>query len=373
LNKHHIKFLDVAKINERFRDAFLAAVDKIITTGDFINGHYTAGFETAFAEYCGVAGAVGVGNGLDALYLTLEAWKELGKIKQGAEVIVPSNTFIASILAISRAGLKPVLVEPDPVTYNLDPRRLQGAITDNTACVLVVHLYGQVCAMSEIKAITDERGLLILEDCAQAQGASLGSKRVGSFGAAGAFSFYPGKNMGALGDAGCVTSNDLELLNVIRKIANYGASVKYHHEMKGLNSRLDEIQAAFLLEKLNNLDADNNRRQEIAKYYYTGIKSPDIDINLFVDGPHVYHLFVIETDFRQALQQHLSSNGIETLIHYPVPPHQQPAYQELNTVSYPIAENIHKRVLSLPISPVMTDQEVSSVISACNLFDGELS
>lgn len=364
----HIKFLDVSAINLRFKDQFLEKVAHIMSTGDFINGYYTAEFERAFAAYCGVQGAVGVGNGLDALYLTLEAWKVLGRIKEGDEVIVPANTFIASILAISKAGLRPVLVDPDPETYNLLPRSLESVVTEKTTCVLVVHLYGQVCAMPEVKRFATDHGLLILEDCAQAQGAMLCGKRVGSLGSAGAFSFYPGKNLGALGDAGCVTSDDAELLGTIRKLANYGSTIKYQHELKGGNSRLDEIQAAFLLEKLGSLDQDNSRRREIAKSYCEGIKNREIDVKPFANQSHVYHLFVIETENRQALREYLETSGIETLVHYPIPPHHQPAYSELASLSYPVTENIHRRVLSLPISPVLEEEDISSVIQACNDF-----
>lgn len=369
-----IPFLDLKCVNNVYRDDLLAACARVIGSGWYISGNELEQFETAFSSYCGTQHTIGVANGLDALVLSLRAWKELGKLKEGDEVIVPANTYIASILAITENGLKPVLVEPEPATFNLCPHKTAAAITPKTKIILAVHLYGQLAPMPEIMALAEKHDLLVLEDAAQAHGASIAGRKAGNWGHAAGFSFYPGKNLGALGDAGAVTTNDAELARTIRALGNYGSHKKYENLFQGVNSRLDEIQAAMLSVKLKYLDADTSRRKEIAIAYSQGINNPAIRQPIPVDSTtaslesHVFHLYVVRTGQRRALQEHLSTAGIQTLIHYPVPPHQQRAYKEWNKKSYPFTEAIHREVLSLPISPVMTDAEVKAVIYACNAF-----
>lgn len=372
-----INFLDLKNINKVYRDDLMAACARVIDSGWYIAGNELAQFEREFASYCGAKHAIGVANGLDALVLTLRAWKELGKLKAGDEVIVPSNTYIASILAITENALKPVLVEPDLASFNLCPHKTAAAITPNTKAILAVHLYGQLAPMPEIMALAEQHNLLVLEDAAQAHGASIAGRKAGNWGHAAGFSFYPGKNLGALGDAGAVTTSDAELAQTIRALGNYGSHKKYENLYQGVNSRLDEIQAAMLSVKLKHLDADTLRRKEIAMAYAQGIKNPAISqpisaaSTMVLLESHVFHLYVVRTQQRQKLQEHLSAAGIQTLIHYPIPPHQQRAYQEWNEQSYPLTEAIHREVLSLPISPVMTDEAVSAVIHACNAFGAD--
>ncbi|MBL4796444.1 MAG: DegT/DnrJ/EryC1/StrS family aminotransferase [Oleispira sp.] len=362
-----ISFLDLQKINAQYRDETIAACTRVIDSGWYINGSELEQFEARFANYCGAEHAVGVGNGLDALILTLRAWKELGKLKGGDEVIVPSNTYIASILAISANDLTPVLVEPDPSTYNLTAVGITKAITEKTKVILPVHLYGRISPMDEIMSIAEKFGLLVLEDCAQAHGAELKGKKAGSWGDAGAFSFYPGKNLGALGDGGAVTTSNAELADVIRTLGNYGSRKKYENDIKGVNSRLDEMQAAILSVKLKYLNKDTLRRQEIASRYLQEIDQKLIVLPEAGDvSEHVWHLFVIKTKDRLRLQNYLLNKGVQTLIHYPQPPHKQKAYSEWGGVDLPIAEQIHNEVLSLPISPVMTNDDVAIVIQALN-------
>jgi len=372
-----IPFLDLKAINIQYRDDLIAACTRVVDSGWYITGNELAQFEREFASYCGTKYAIGVANGLDALILTLRAWKELGKLKDGDEVIVPSNTYIASILAITENSLKPVLVEPDPISFNLCPVKITAAITPNTKAILAVHLYGQLAPMPEIIALAEQHNLLVLEDAAQAHGASIADRKAGNWGHAAGFSFYPGKNLGALGDAGAVTTNDGELATAIRALGNYGSHKKYENLYQGVNSRLDEIQAAMLGVKLKYLDADTVRRREIAIAYAQGIKNPALrqpisaaSTMVSLDS-HVFHLYVVRTKQRQKLQEHLSTAGIQTLIHYPTPPHQQRAYQEWNEQSYPLTELIHREVLSLPISPVMSDKDISLVIQACNAFGAD--
>lgn len=370
----NIPFLDLKAINVRDRDEFIAAASRVIDSGWYIHGEEHQAFEREFAAYCGTRHCIGVANGLDALTLTLRAWKELGELKDGDEVIVPANTYIASILAITENRLIPLLVEPDEATFNLSARNAEQAITSRTRAVLPVHLYGQLADMPAINDIADRHHLLVLEDSAQAHGATLDGKTAGSWGNASGFSFYPGKNLGALGDAGAVTTNDEEFAQAIRALGNYGSHKKYENLYQGVNSRLDEMQAAFLRVKLRRLEADNARRRQIALAYARGICNPAIRQPVSADrtieslASHVFHLYVVRTAHRAALQAHLSVAGIQTLIHYPVPPHQQPAYRAWNTRSYPVAEAIHREVLSLPMSPVMSDDQVSAVIDACNAF-----
>lgn len=372
-----IPFLDLKAINAQYRDELVQACARVIDSGWYIQGTEIKAFEQEFAEYCDTKHCIGVANGLDALILVLRAWKEMGKLKEGDEVIVPANTYIASILAITENRLTPVLVEPDPATYNISPANIRAAITDKTKAIVAVHLYGQLADMPEIMSIANEHGLLVLEDSAQAHGAEINGKKAGNWGHASGFSFYPGKNLGALGDAGAVTTNDDELARIIRALGNYGSHKKYENLYQGVNSRLDEIQAAMLRVKLKHLDAETRRRREIAAAYNSEIKNPAVvlpiqnsELNIQNYQAHAWHLFVISTQYREALQQHLSEQGIQTLIHYPIPPHQQQAYKEWNDQSYPLTEAMHQEVLSLPISPVMTDEQVQAVISAINSFTG---
>ena len=363
-----IPFLNLKLINAQYRDEIIDACSKVIDSGWYIRGEYLNFFERQFAEYCGSTNCIGVGTGLDALSLTLRAWKELGKLSDGDEVIVPSNTYIASLLAITENGLTPVLVEPDILTYNLCPTKMQNVITDKTKVILVVHLYGKVAPMHTIMDIAKENSLLVLEDCAQAHGAESQGKKVGSWGDAAGFSFFPGKNLGALGDGGAVITGDSVLAAKVREVGNYGSEKKYFNNSKGVNSRLDELQAAILSVKLKYLDDDNLCRRAVAREYCEKIDNRWIAVSPPGGLEHVYHLYVIRTPYREELAAHLSENGVQSLIHYPVPPHKQKAYAELANLELPISELIHKEVLSLPISPVMKEYEISAVIDACNSF-----
>lgn len=364
-----IPFLDLKAINAQYRDELIAACNRVIDSGWYIAGNELIQFEKEFASYCGTKHAIGVANGLDALILTLRAWKELGRLKDGDEVIVPANTYIASILAISANNLVPLLVDPDLATYNLCPVNTAVAITPKTQVILPVHLYGQLADMSTIIAIAKRHNLLVLEDSAQAHGASLDGKKAGNWGDASGFSFYPGKNLGALGDAGAVTTNDDELAETLRALRNYGSHEKYKNLFQGVNSRLDEIQAAMLSVKLRHLDTEIVCRRKVAAAYLEGINNPAIVLPAQHNEAHVWHVFVIRCEQREALQQRLAEQGIQTLIHYPIPPHQQEAYKDLNTQSFPISELIHQQVLSLPMGPTVTREEVQKVISAINGFN----
>lgn len=369
-----IPFLDLKNINQQYREELITACTRIIDSGWYIGGKELEQFEQNFANYCGVKFAIGVANGLDALILTLRAWKELGKLQEGDEVIVPSNTYIASILAITANNLTPVLVEPDITTYNIDPIKIKEAITAKTKVLLPVHLYGQLAAMPEIMKIAKQHNLLVLEDSAQSHGAQLDCKKAGNWGDASGFSFYPGKNLGALGDAGAITTNDGELAQTLRALRNYGSHEKYKNLFAGVNSRLDEIQAAMLDVKLKHLDAEVKHRRTIAKMYLEGIKNPELSLPLTdTDASqydqHVWHLFVVRSSNREALQQYLAENGVQTLIHYPIPPHKQQAYKEWNDLSYPISEKIHDEVISLPMGPTLSLEDVEKVIQLCNSFN----
>ncbi len=368
-----IPFLDLKAINAQYRDKLLAACTQVIDSGWYISGKEVEDFERKFADYCGTQYAIGVANGLDALILTLRAWKELGRLNEGDEVIVPSNTYIASILAISQNNLKPVLVEPDIHTFNIDAKKIEAAITTKTKAILPVHLYGQLAAMPEIMVIAKKYNLLVLEDSAQAHGAEIDGKKAGSWGDASGFSFYPGKNLGALGDAGAITTNDAELAHMLKAIRNYGSHEKYKNLVPGVNSRLDEIQAAILNVKLKFLDQENQYRRHIADLYLkeiqnSAIELPFTNINAETDTQHVWHLFVIRTQHREQLQKHLAEHGVQTLIHYPIPPHKQQAYQEWNNFNLPISEQIHAEVLSLPIGPTLSIDEAKQVVQLCNGF-----
>ncbi|NRN30285.1 DegT/DnrJ/EryC1/StrS family aminotransferase [Photorhabdus heterorhabditis] len=370
-----INFLDLKSINRKYENELKEASSRVIDSGWYIMGKELECFEKEFAEYCGTKHSIGVANGLDALILVLRAWKELGKIKDGDEVIVPANTYIASVLAITANNLKPVLIEPDQNTYNLSPNNIISAITEKTKVILPVHLYGQISPMPAIMKIADEYNLLVLEDSAQSHGAEIADKKAGSWGNASGFSFYPGKNLGALGDAGAITTNDEELTTTIKALRNYGSHEKYKNIYQGINSRLDELQAAFLSVKLKYLNIETEYRRSIAKHYLENINNPYIKLPITIEQNalhpenHVWHLFVINCPHRDKLQQHLFENGIQTLIHYPIPPHKQTAYSEWNTLNLPITEKIHQQVLSLPIGPTITKEDAEKVITACNNFN----
>lgn len=365
-----INFLDLQAINSQYQQELKDACARVIDSGWYIMGNELAQFEAEFAAYCGTKYAIGVANGLDALILTIRAWKELGKLKAGDEVIVQANTYIASVLAITENGLVPVLVEPNPTTYNLEPEIVRKAITAKTKLILPVHLYGQISPMQEIMALAKEFNLLVLEDCAQSHGAEINGKRAGNWGDAAGFSFYPGKNLGALGDAGAITTNDDELALAIKALRNYGSHQKYENLYQGVNSRLDEIQAAMLRVKLNHLEVETARRQQVAQVYRTDITNPLIILPQVSDElTHVWHLFVVRCEQREALQQFLAAEGIQTLIHYPIPPHKQHAYQYMNSQVLPLTELIHQQVLSIPISSVMTDEDVIYVVNVINQFN----
>lgn len=364
-----ISFLDLKRINNQYEIELKNACARVIDSGWYIMGNELSQFESEFANYCGTKHAIGVANGLDALVLVLRAWKELGKLKVGDEVIVQANTYIASVLAITENDLVPILVEPDPKTYNLCPDIVRTSITPKTKAILPVHLYGQLSPMPELMAIAQQHNLLVLEDCAQAHGAETQGRRAGAWAHAAGFSFYPGKNLGALGDAGAITTNDDELAQILRALRNYGSHKKYENLYQGVNSRLDEIQAAMLRIKLRYLAGETRRRQQIAEIYRSGIKNnliciPHVDSEL----SHVWHLFVVRTPQRDELQRHLADKGVQTLIHYPIPPHKQQAYSSFSCKSLPLTEQIHAQVLSLPLDPTMSDEDVSYVVDAINSF-----
>ena len=364
-----VNFLDLKTINNIYSQELIEACSRVINSGWYIRGSENEAFEQAFSTYCGVEHCIGVGNGLDALNLTLRAWKALGKLREGDEVIVPANTYIASILAITENHLKPVLVEPNISTFNICTDSIAGAITRKSRAILPVHLYGRVADMPEIKDLAEQYNLLVLEDSAQAHGASLHGRKVGNWGHASGFSFYPGKNLGALGDAGAITTNDGELAQTIRAIANYGSHTKYLNIYQGINSRLDEMQAAMLCVKLKFLDEDTTKRRKVARMYLDSINNALIRLPEWEnEAQHVWHLFVVRSAHRDKLQNYLKQKGIQTLVHYPIPPHQQQAYFEWNKQNYPITEQIHNEVLSLPISPVMSIAAVEAVIDAVNEF-----
>lgn len=358
-----IPFLDLKSINLAHRDKLKAAFERVLDSGWYILGQEVKAFEQEFADYCGTPHAVGVSNGLDALHLILHAWG----IGEGDEVIVPSNTYIATWLAATYAGATPVPVEPDETTCNIDPARIEAAITPRTRAIIAVHLYGQPADMDAIMAIADRHGLKVIEDAAQAHGALYKGRKVGSLGHAAGFSFYPGKNLGALGDAGAVTTHDAELANKVRVLANYGSHQKYHNELQGFNCRLDELQAALLRVKLPHLDAETRRRQEIAALYQQSLQDCGLTLPTVLAATNpVWHLYVVRSAKRDELQKQLAAHGISTMIHYPIPPHLQPAYAELAYLQgdFPIAERIHQQVLSLPMGPTLDDAQVAAVIAA---------
>lgn len=376
-----IKFLDLEKVNAAHGAEIEEAVLRAVRSGWYLHGSETERFERNFADYIGTRHAVGCANGLDALMLIFRALIELGRLQQGDEVIVPANTFIASILAITENSLKPVLVEPDPETLQIDPSRIEEAITPRTHAMLIVHLYGRNAFSDRIGDICRRHGLMLIEDNAQAHGCFAGQRRTGSLGLAAGHSFYPGKNLGAMGDGGAVTTDDAQLADTIRALGNYGSSAKYVFDYCGRNSRLDEVQAAILDVKLRHLDADNDRRREIAAIYYDTIRHPDVFMPPTPDmRANVFHIFPILTPRRDELQRYLADNGVQTLIHYPIPPHRQKCYSDRNgdmagdiadnwaDVTLPVTEMIHARELSLPISPVLTPAEARAVAALVNAF-----
>lgn len=360
-----IPFLDLRLINERFRSELDESIARVLDSGWYLNGVENDRFCDHFSSYCGARFSMGVANGLEAIKLIINAYG----FSKGDEIIVPSNTFIASILAISDTGCTPVLVEPDERTYNIDPSLIEEKITSRTKAILVVHLYGQVAEMDPILEIASRHGLKVIEDAAQAHGACYEGKRTGNLGDAAAFSFYPGKNLGCMGDGGAVVTNDENLYKKVHALANYGSIVKYNHLYKGTNSRLDELQAAILNVKLRYLDEDNERRRSIARYYRNHIKNPRILLpHSENEAGHVWHVFVIRSAERDLLRQFLGDCGIQTLVHYPIPPHKQRAYSEWEGMSLPLTEKIHEEVLSLPISPVLSDDKAQRVVEAVNSF-----
>ena len=367
-----IKFLDLKLINQQYSLEITTEINKVVDSGWYILGENLKKFEEEFANNCGAKYAIGVASGLDALILIFEAYKKLGVFQEKDEVIVPANTYIASILAISKAGLTPVLVEPDIRTYNLDENLVEEKITKKTKAILAVHLYGRLCGIENINKIAKKYDLKIIEDSAQAHGAiGKNDKKAGNLGDASGFSFYPGKNLGALGDAGAITTNDSKLANIIECLRNYGSQNKYHNLYKGSNSRLDEIQAVILSIKLKYLNEENKKRREVAKFYCENIKNNKVTLPNFLYkniNAHIWHLFTIRCKKRDDLQKYLLQNNIETIIHYPIPPHKQKAYKELNHLSLPITEQIHNEILSLPISSVICKADVKHIVKVINKF-----
>lgn len=365
-----IKFLDLQTINQRYKTAFKNRFDHFLSEGYYILGSEVSRFETNYASYCNTQHCIGVANGLDALTLIFKAYIQLGKLSLGDSVLVPANTYIASILSIINAGLKPVFIEPDPQTYNLNPTLISSSISSEVKAVLVVHLYGQLAAMEELHKIANRHNLLVIEDAAQAHGAvDAKGQRAGSLSNAAAFSFYPSKNLGALGDAGAVTTNDSVLADLIKKLRNYGSPKKYVNSVVGFNSRLDELQAAFLNLKLSNLDEDNAKRRSVAKQYLKGIINTKIKLPFYSGTKdHVFHLFVVLVEDRNHFITYLKDCSIESLIHYPIPPHKQEALILYRDLHLPVTEKIHQQLVSIPMSPVLDKEDVSKIISIINAY-----
>lgn len=362
-----IPFLDLKHLNTQYEDEILQACAKVIKSGWYIQGKECKAFEKEFAEYCDSKHCIGTANGLDALSLILNAYIEMGVLQENDEIIVPANTYIATILAITQNRLKPVLVEPYLDTCLIDPKNIKNAITPKTKAIMVVHLYGQTCEMDPIYTLAKEHNLKIIEDSAQSHGAFYKEKKAGSLGDASGFSFYPGKNLGALGDGGAVTTNDEELAQTVRALGNYGGLKKYENIYKGRNSRLDELQAAILRVKLKYLNKEISNRKQVAEYYMKHIKNKKILLPT-VKTDSVWHLFTIQTQNREALQSHLNELQIQTLIHYPIPPHKQRAYKEWNSLSFPITQKIHNQILSLPISGVQSLENTKKITETLNAF-----
>lgn len=368
-----IPFLNLKEVNKRYSEELKNAAIRVIDSGRYVLGNEVENFEKSFANYCNAKFCVGVGNGLDALSLILRAYKNLGILSDGDEVIVPANTYIASILAITENNLVPVLIEPEVNSFNINPSEIEERLSLKTKAILVVHLYGQLASMNLIKKIAERFNLKIIEDCAQAHGASFEYIKAGNFGHAAGFSFFPGKNLGALGDAGAVLTSDHDLYSQLIMLRNYGSSQKYFNSIKGVNSRLDEIQAAFLSIKLKYIDTDNEIRRNIARRYISEIKNSLITLPEVIGEPssHVWHLFVVMTEFRDTFKKYLETNGIQTIIHYPIPPHKQDAYKEWGQIYLPLTESIHARALSLPLHTSMSEREIDKIISVCNEFNIE--
>jgi dTDP-4-amino-4,6-dideoxygalactose transaminase len=365
-----VKYLDLQRITAKYADEIHQALARVADSGWYLQGEENKNFEQHYADYIGSRYCIGVANGLDALIWILRAYMELGYLRPGDEVLVPANTYIASILAITENGLKPVLIEPRLSSYQIDEDLIEQHLTERSKALMIVHLYGQCAYSDKIRALCERYGLKLIEDNAQAHGCLYGGRKTGSLGDAAGHSFYPGKNLGALGDGGAVTTNDKELAKVVRTLANYGSEKKYLFRYTGRNSRLDEIQAAVLNVKLPYLDQDIELRKQVAARYLLEIRHPGIQLPLVTDrGQHVYHIFPIRCSRRDALQAFLESRGIQTLIHYPIPPHKQACYKEWHNLSLPITEQIHREELSLPLSPVMTREEIDQVIAAVNAFD----
>jgi len=363
-----IPFLDLEQLHDGIREPLEAAFRRVLKSGWFILGPEVEAFEAEFARYSGVQQCVGVGNGLDALRLILLAYD----IGPGDEVVVPSNTFIATWLAVSECGATPVAAEPRPDTYNLDPDSLPAAITPRTRAIIPVHLYGQPADMDRINSIARQHGLVVIEDAAQAQGAQYKGKRAGSLGHAAATSFYPGKNLGALGDAGAILTNDGAIADKVRALRNYGSRTKYQHDVLGCNTRLDEMQAAFLRVKLNYLDDWNVRRARLARRYSRLLQDMGLELPCVPDwADPVWHLYVVRSPSREALRSHLANRGISTVIHYPIPPHRQACYAEFSSLKLPLAEKLASEVLSLPLSPILTEQAMDHVVEAVREFSGK--
>ncbi|EDP71779.1 WblQ protein [Flavobacteriales bacterium ALC-1] len=364
-----IKFLDLYKINDRFRNELEEAFSKSLDDSHFILGNNVTKFENEFASYCNTKYCIGTASGLDALTLILKGYIHLGKLKRGDRVIVPANTFIATILSVLHADLVPILVEPNSETYNLSSDMVREKLQNETKAIIMVHLYGQLADIEGLQQLAKDYNLLLIEDAAQAHGALCNLGKAGSVSNAAAFSFYPSKNLGALGDGGVITTNDSELFETVKLLRNYGSKEKYKNEIIGCNSRLDDLQAAFLSIKLKSLDGDNQRRRKIAKNYIERINNSKLKLPFYDDSEnHVFYAFVVEVDDRDDFIKFLSQNKIEWLVHYPIPPHQQQALNDFNYISLPLTEKIHKRIISLPISPVMTDQDVQIVIDALNTY-----
>ncbi len=368
-----VKFLDLKAINLTYEQELTEAFQRVLHSGWYIKGKELETFEKNFASYCGVKHCIGVANGLDALLLIIEAYKILGFFKDGDEIIVPSNTYIASILAITRNNLVPVLAEPSELSFNINPSIIRNLITNKTKGILAVHLYGQCADIDPIKELCKEYNLKLIEDSAQSQGARYKGIRAGTLGDASGFSFYPGKNLGALGDAGAITTNDDQLAEVILALHNYGSKIKYENLYAGVNSRLDELQAALLSVKLKYLDSENEARRQKAALYLSDISNPLISLPRTAEGnEHIWHIFAvrISNNLRDRFRDFLNENGIQTVVHYPIPPHKQKAYPQLNHLSLPIAEAIHNDVISLPISPIISEDELNYIIKVCNQFEG---
>lgn len=367
-----IKFLELQKVNALYADELKRVANQVIDDGWYLNGKWNEEFTHKLQEFLGCKHVVPCGNGLDALRLILRAYIEMGFMKEGDDIIVPANTYIATVLAISDNKLNPIFVEPDEFSYNINIDEIEKSITPNTKAIMIVHLYGQACWSSKLDILKEKYNLKIIEDNAQAIGARWNRVRTGNLGDAAGFSFYPGKNLGALGDSGAVATNDEGLAHVVRALANYGSITKYIHEFRGFNSRMDEIQAAFLSVKLKYIDERNTIRKEIAQQYIKYINNPWITVPTNVNGnvdSHVFHLFVVRTSYRDQLQCYLKDNEIETVIHYPIPVHKQQCYEQYNTVSCPVSERMQKEILSIPMSSVLTQEEIYTIINTVNQFN----